>query len=179
VKGIFGPNSQLAAMTGVGHARLEETTAAGMRQTSTGDRLEARFKSVAAKAAGNEPANNRSPKNGSTKGGTASGTASAGSGQLSAGQVEWALLEGNVVMVQEPARGQAQGSGAMRATATRAEYEGTGDWLHLTGSPHVVDGTLDVTADKMDVSRQTGDAFGHGHVKATSLRSGQAGNDCG
>ncbi len=64
----------------------------------------------------------------------------------------------------------------MRATAAHAEYEGAGDWLHLTGSPHVVDGALDVTADKMDVSRQTGDAFGHGHVKATSLGSIQSGS---
>jgi lipopolysaccharide export system protein LptA len=96
-------------------------------------------------------------------------------GQDGAEQVDSAVLDGHVVMVQEPARGQAQGSGTMRATAARAEYAGAGEWLHLTGSPHVVDGTLDVTADKMDVSRQTGDAFGHGHVKATSLSGMQPG----
>jgi lipopolysaccharide export system protein LptA len=151
VRGFFGPNSQLAAMTGVGHARVEETTAAGMRQTSTGDRLEVRLNSAAEK----------------------SGMAK--NGQAGAGQVEAAVLDGHVGMVQEPAKGQ-EARGAMRATAARAEYEGAGDWLHLTGSPHVVDGTLDVTADKMDVSRQTGDAFGHGHVKATSLGGGQPGN---
>ncbi len=157
VKGFFGPNSQLAAMTGMGHARVEETTASGVRQTSTGDRLEARFKSG--------PEKNETTKSGAAK-----------TGQGGAGQIESAALDGHVVMVQEPAKGQAQGSGEMRATAARAEYESSGDWLHLTGSPHVVDGTLDVTADKMDVSRQTGDAFGHGHVKATSLGAGQQGS---
>jgi lipopolysaccharide export system protein LptA len=160
VKGFFGPDSQLVAMTGMGHARVEETTVSGVRQTSTGDRLEARFKTAAEKGAG-------------VKEGLGGATA-----------VESAMLEGHVAMVQEPAKGregregregQAQGAGPMRATAARAEYEGAGDWLHLTGSPHVVDATLDVTADKMDVSRQTGDAFGHGHVKATWLGGGEAG----
>jgi len=167
VKGFFGPNSQLAVMTGMGHVRVEETAASGVRQTSTGDRLEARFKSGAER---NEAGKNETAKSGTAKAGQ--GVA----GQTGTGQVESAVLDGHVVRVQEPAKGQAQASDAMRATAARAEYEGTGDWLHLTGSPHVVDGTLDVTADKMDVSRQTGDAFGYGHVKATSLSASQRGS---
>jgi lipopolysaccharide export system protein LptA len=166
VKGFFGPASQLAEMTGIGHARVEETTASGVRQMSTGDRLEARFKNGAEKT---EPTKNETTKSGVAKNGQA------GAGQAGTGQVDSAVLEGHVVMVQEPATRQAPGAGEMRATAARAEYEGTGDWLHLTGSPHVVDGTLDVTADKMDVSRQTGDAFGRGHVKATWLGGGQPG----
>jgi lipopolysaccharide export system protein LptA len=162
VKGFFGPASQLAAMTGMGHARVEETTASGVRQTSTGDRLEARFKDGTEK--------NGAEVNGGGKNGQA------GAGQAGTGQVDSAVLDGHVVMVQESATRQAPGAGEMRATAARAEYEGTGDWLHLTGSPHVVDGNLDVTADKLDVSRQTGDAFGRGHVKATWLGGGQPGN---
>jgi hypothetical protein len=43
VTGEFGPDSALKAMTGTGHASMEETNAAGTRQTSTGDRLEAHF----------------------------------------------------------------------------------------------------------------------------------------
>jgi lipopolysaccharide export system protein LptA len=152
VKGFFGPDSQLAAMTGTGHARVEETTASGVVQTSTGDRLEAQFK-------------NGAEINGGGK-----------NGQTGAGQVDSAVLDGHVVMVQEPAKSEAHGASSMRATAARAEYAGAGDWLHLTGSPHVVDGNLDVTADKMDVSRQTGDAFGHGHVKATWLGGAHPGS---
>jgi lipopolysaccharide export system protein LptA len=172
VKGFFGPNSQLAAMTGIGHARVEETTTSGVRQTSTGDRLEAKFK--------NGPDTNGPDKSATAKNGQGgagqTGPGQAVAGQSGATQIESAVLDGHVVMVQEPAKNQPQGASERRAMAARAEYEGTGEWLHLTGSPHIVDGTLDVTADKMDVSRQTGDAFGHGHVKATSLSGAQAGS---
>jgi lipopolysaccharide export system protein LptA len=69
VKGFFGPNSQLAAMNGMGHARVEETTAAGMRQTSTADRVEALFK--------NGPEKNEGAKSGAQKNGP-SGAAQGG-----------------------------------------------------------------------------------------------------
>jgi len=64
----------------------------------------------------------------------------------------------------------------MRATAGRADYEGQGEWLHLTLSPRVEDGALQLTADKVDVSRASGDAFAHGNVKASWMDSGAAGN---
>ncbi len=55
----------------------------------------------------------------------------------------------------------------MRATAGKAVYEGQGEWLHLTMSPRVVNGGMELTAEKVDVSQQSGDAFAHGDVKAT------------
>jgi lipopolysaccharide export system protein LptA len=55
----------------------------------------------------------------------------------------------------------------MRATAGHATYEGAGGWLHLTQSPRVEDGALQLTAEKIDVSHDSGDAFAHGNVKAT------------
>jgi lipopolysaccharide export system protein LptA len=48
-------------------------------------------------------------------------------------------------------------------------YEENGEWLHLTVNPRVEDGGLQLTADKVDVSQQSGDAFAHGNVKATWL----------
>jgi lipopolysaccharide export system protein LptA len=60
----------------------------------------------------------------------------------------------------------------MRATAGRAIYEGAGEWLHLTLSPRVEDGALQLTADKIDVSHESGDAFARGNVKATWLDNG-------
>jgi lipopolysaccharide export system protein LptA len=65
----------------------------------------------------------------------------------------------------------------MRATAGRAVYEGAGQWLHLTLGPRVEDGGLQMTADKIDVSQDSGDAFAHGNVKATwaDTGAGQAG----
>ena len=60
----------------------------------------------------------------------------------------------------------------MRATAGRAVYEGAGQWLHLTLDPRVEDGGLQLTADKIDVSQDSGDAFAHGNVKATWTDAG-------
>ncbi len=59
----------------------------------------------------------------------------------------------------------------MRATSGQAVYEGAGQWLHLTASPRVEDGGLQLTADKVDVSQESGDAFAHGNVKATWLEA--------
>ena len=63
----------------------------------------------------------------------------------------------------------------LRATAGRSDYQGQGEWLHLTVNPRVEDGALQMTADKLDVSRASGDAFAHGNVKAswTDIKSGQ------
>jgi len=151
VTGELGPGSVLTAMTGVGHASIDETTATGTRQTSTGDRLQAHF----------APA-------GETKGG-------AKSGQGGATQVQSAVLDGHVVLTQIPAaKPGGQAEAPLRATAGRAVYEGTGEWLHLTLSPRVVNGGFELTADKVDVSHDSGDAFAHGNVKATYVDTGSA-----
>jgi len=149
--GQFGPGSVLTTMTGTGHASLEETTATGTRQTATGDRLDAHFAPAAAKetAAG---------ANGSVAGHEVGG----------ASQIQSAALDGHVVLVQQAAaKPSAQAEPPMRATAGHAVYEGAGEWLHLTVNPRVDDGGLQLTADKVDVSQVSGDAFAHGNVKAT------------
>jgi lipopolysaccharide export system protein LptA len=147
VKGMFGPDSALRALTGVGHANLEQTTDTGTSQTTSGDRLEAHF---AAQPADGKP------------------RAQKPDGPAGATQIETATMEGHVVLVQQAAAkpGSATPS-ALRATADRADYEGTGEWLHLTGNPRVVNGGLDLDANKIDVARASGDAFAHGNVKAT------------
>jgi lipopolysaccharide export system protein LptA len=60
----------------------------------------------------------------------------------------------------------------LRAAAGRADYAGTGEWLHLTASPRVEDGALQLTADRVDVSQASGDALAHGNVKASWLNAG-------
>jgi len=152
VTGEFGPDSALSAMTGIGHASVEETNAAGTRQTSTGDRLEAHF---------------------AQQQGAGSAGAKSGSGQSGAGQIQSALLDGHVVLMQLPAlKPGAATPSPLRAWAGRAVYDGEGEWLHLTLSPRVEDGGMQMTADKIDVSHASGDAFAHGNVKATWLDSG-------
>ncbi len=150
VSGEFGPDSALTAMTGMGHAGIEETTATGSRQTASGDRLQAHF------AAG--PAKSDAPK----------------AGLGGAAQIEQAVLDGHVVLTQTPAaKPGALAPAEMRATAGKAVYEGAGEWLHLTANPRVEDGAIEMTADKIDVSQESGDALAHGNVKATWQAAGK------
>jgi lipopolysaccharide export system protein LptA len=151
VTGEFGPGSVLTSLNGVGDASMEETTATGARQTASGDRLKAHFTAAAGPGAEGVP------------GGEA--------------QVESATIEGHVVLVQVPAaKPGAPPPAALRATSGRADYAGAGEWLHLTASPRVEDGGLQLTADKVDVSRVSGDAFAHGNVKASWIDSGAGSN---
>jgi lipopolysaccharide export system protein LptA len=146
VKGVFGDDSALKALTGVGHASIEQTTETGTLETTTGDRLEAHFRE-------HVPDDRRraAPNSGATE-----------------NQVESATVIGNVVLFQQPAAKPGSPPPAtLRASADRADYEGTGEWLHLTGNPRVENGGMQLTADKIDVARASGDAFAHGNVKAT------------
>jgi lipopolysaccharide export system protein LptA len=150
VTGEFGPGSVLTTMTGTGHASLEETTAAGTRDTASGDNLVAHF-------AATKPNSPATPPN-------------AAKATTGPGQIESAALDGHVVLTQQPAvRPGAQPEAPMRATSGHAVYEGAGQWLHLTVNPRIEDGGLQLTAEKVDVSQESGDAFAHGNVKATWL----------
>jgi lipopolysaccharide export system protein LptA len=150
VTGAFGPDSALTSMTGTGHASMEQTAATGTHETATGDRLEAHFAQADSglkSGAGTKPG-------------------------ADAAQVQSATLDGHVVLVQQPAPKLGAAQTEMRATAAHAVYESAGDWLHLTGSPQagsprVVDGGLEMTADRIDVTQESGNAFAHGNVKAT------------
>lgn len=73
-----------------------------------------------------------------------------------------AIIDGHVVLTQTPA---APSEAPLRATAEHAVYDS--QWLHLTTNPHIVNGNLEFSADKIDVAQSAGDAFGHGNVKAT------------
>jgi lipopolysaccharide export system protein LptA len=150
VTGQLRPGSVLTGLNGVGHASIEETTETGTRQTTSGDRLTAHF---------------------------AAAPPTAKRGQSGDAQLQSATVEGHVVLTQTPAvKPGAPPQAPMHATAGRADYEGKGEWLHLTVNPRVEDGALQLTADKVDVSRESGDAFAHGNVKASWSDTGSAGN---
>jgi lipopolysaccharide export system protein LptA len=158
----FGAGSALRTLVGMGHAEMEQTTATGAQQTAGGDRLEASF------VEGGEQGSVQSQVSKSRPGVPNS------SGTTGAPEVQTAELDGHVVLFQQPAaKPGAQPQPPLRATAGKAVYEGAGEWLHLTGSsrtgdgPRVVNGGLELTADKVDVSRQSDVVFAHGNVKAT------------
>jgi len=173
VTGTFGAGSVLRAVNGAGHAKIDDMTAAGARQTATGDRLVAEFEGGGERGSGirDQKSRQTGSKGARQPGGEA---AVGGSGVSGAEGLRTAELDGNVVLFEQPA----QKPGAqppLRATAGKALYEGRGEWLHLTMSPHVNDGGMELTADRVDVSRQSGDAWGRGDVKATWADAGQQG----
>ena len=162
VTGIFGPKSTLTSMTGIGHASIEETTATGARQMATGDQVQARF----------APAG---PTSGAAKSSASTSSAGSASGPAEATQIQSADLEGHVTLFQQPAtKPGAKPQPPLHATAGRAVYEAAGQWLHLTINPRIEDGGMQLTAGKVDVSQQSGDAFAHGDVKATWIDVGEA-----
>jgi len=164
VTGTFAEASMLRTITGVGHAGMEQTAANGTRQTASGDRLVAQFGEP--EKGGQQGLGNREQK------GRDQENAAAG--------VESAQLDGHVILFEQPkAKPGAQPRPPLRATAGKAMYEGAGDWLHLTMSPRVMNGGMDLTADKVDVSQQSGDAFAHGNVKATWMDAGGAAGEAG
>jgi lipopolysaccharide export system protein LptA len=96
-------------------------------------------------------------------------------------QLQSAVLEQHVLLtqLQPAAKAGAPAPAPLRATADRAEYAGDGQWLHLTIHPRVDQGGMQLTADKIDVSEESGDAFAHGNVKATWSQSTQQGQQQG
>ncbi len=151
VTGQFGSGQQLTKIVGEGRASLEQTTASGTRQTTSGDRLEVRFAGAEKKTA-----ETRGKKGGKRV------------DEADATQIESATVDGNVLLTQTPTAkvGQPQPS-AMRAMAGHAEYDGTGEWLHLSENPRIDDGGLQITAQKIDLAQASGDAFARGDVRAT------------
>ncbi len=180
VTGSFGEGQELTALTCVGGASLEQVNAAGARQTIHGDRINATLAGAPAGAVSVGAASGPGSGAGSHNRGGVSAAAGAGA------QIQAATVEGNVSLVQEPAK-TAPGSGdrgqsdpdhtgkqagappVLHAVAGQAVYDGSAGWIHLTVQPRVEDGQLQLSAEAVDVSRESGDAFARGNVKATWL----------
>lgn len=146
----LAPGGVLSSLSGSGHAAFEERTAKGVHQTSSSDQLDVRF--------------------------VPAGTSSVAKPRDSGGASEIAsiLQVGHVVLMQDPppARPGQAAQATVRASATRADYDGQTQIMHLWGMPRVQDGALDMTADQIDFAKATGDAFAHGNVKASWTSTG-------
>jgi len=150
----LAPGGVLSSLSGSGHAAFEERTAKGVHQTSSSDQLDVRFISIASTFVAK-------PK--SSEG---------------ASEITSVIQVGHVVLVQDPPPVR-PGQGAqsqVRATASRADYDGQSQLLHLWGNPRVQDGALDMTANQIDFARASGDAFAHGDVKASWTSTANSSN---
>ncbi len=145
LSGTFGPGSVLTTMTGTGHAQMEQTTASGVKETTSGDRLVAQF---------------ATQKQGSSQLATPMGGA----------QIESVVVEGNVVLTEiPPASAGKQTASPSRATASKAVFQSASGRIELTGSPHVDNGDLQLSARTIDFAQATGDAQARGDIKASWL----------
>ena len=147
--GILNAGQELTALKCVGHTRLEQVNSAGAKQTITGDQLDVAMASRAAslvKAQGKKEAS------------------VAAGGQ----QIESAVVQGNVALDQQPAARPGAAT-VLHATAGKALYEGAAGLIHLSSDPRVEDGQLQLSANLIDISRESGDAVARGNVKATWL----------
>ncbi len=165
VTGAFGPASSLTALTGTGHASIEDTTQSGDRQTATGDRFQAFF---AARPAAPAAAAGSTPPAAVCRPDSAGQAERSEATPTEPEEVQSAILEGHVVIVDQPARKSgAEPQPPLHATAGRADYESDGQWMRLTVNPRVEDGGMEMTAERVEVSRQSGEAFAYQKVKAT------------
>ena len=73
-----------------------------------------------------------------------------------------------MVLTQQPKQGPGPVLPAtLTAWAQHAEYQSSDQVLHLTGSPRLENGQLQMAADRIDDTRGSGDASAVGEVKAT------------
>ncbi len=151
VTGEFGADGALTKLIGRGHTAIAETSSTGTLETMNGDTLEAHLAS-----AGKAKANGRGATGGEM-------------------QIDQATVDGNVVLTEKPPAKAGVEQAVLRATAGHADYDSTGQWLHLTESPRVTDGGLDLTAEKLNVSQESGDAVAEGNVKATWIGEASGG----
>ena len=171
VTGTFTKGSVLDELVGTGHASIAQTTATGAHQTATGDRFEAKF------AEGREPGSKGAREQGSK--------APAGAGGLkqhtgAAPQLQSAELDGHIALFEQPvAKPGSQAKPPIHATAGKLVYQESGQVLHLTNSPRVESGGLELTSQSVDFSERSGDAFAHGDVKATWMNTRASGSDDG
>lgn len=160
VTGVFGPNSTLTTLTGAGHASVQETAANGARMNASSDRFQARFAPAAAKSGG--AARTGQISSAKIQSGQIRST------QIQSAQIQSAELDGQVTLVEQPAgRPGVQPQPPVQASAGRAVYEAAGQWLHLTLNPRIAQGGMEMTANRIDLSRTSGDGFAYGNVKAT------------
>ena len=172
----LAPRSVLTHLIGNGHAYFEQETAQGAHQSSSSDQLDVHFTPT-------EPGKPQASPTVPRAQGASAQTAN----------IETMHQSGHVVLIQTPAAKPASAGGhdstnqpanqastnqastnqaPMRATAENADYDGKTEILHLTGSPRVQQGALDLTAQSIDFTRSTGDAFAHGDVRASWSNAG-------
>lgn len=134
-------------LNGSGDTEVADLAKDGSTNTSKGDRLTVTF----------------------ALGKTSLPVTGAGKSSRSRMEIASAVQDGHVVLMQQPK----QGPGpvlppTLMAWAQHAEYHASDQVLHLTGNPRLQNGQLiEMSANRIDYNRESGDANALGGVKAT------------
>lgn len=151
----LGPGSVLSELSASGQVSFDERGLKGDQNTGSSDQLEVRFLPPEAGYAGTE--GKSAPKEG-----------------LQTSRIASLVQTGHVVLTQQAGsnNGMSSGQSMVRAVAERSDYSGTNQMLHLSGSPRIRDEGMDLSADRIDLSRASGDGFARGNVHVSWLSSG-------
>jgi lipopolysaccharide export system protein LptA len=157
----FTPQMAISDLSGTGHSRLVDLSADGTTQVSTGDSLSLRFNPQARSTKKKQAAKNEKDN-------------AVEALDAETAQIQSAIQTGHVTLTQQPPKNKKNADGTpvtpLTASADRAEYQAVNQVLHLTGSPRVHDGGMDLTAQIVDYYRSSGDARAYGNVQATYLK---------
>lgn len=175
---------QLDTIVGRGHTLLRQVSVAGVEQTSTGDTLDAKFRTATAGGVArtrSTAAMERDARNGSARSSTPLHP-----GQQTMDTLLSAVQQGHVSMTQRvPAKsGKVENSSATKAAgpanpgdevehavAERAAYDGDRDRVTLTGSVQVSDAGSVVWANQVALDRTTGNLQAEGAVKVDYVQA--------
>ncbi|HEX4310831.1 MAG TPA: LptA/OstA family protein [Acidobacteriaceae bacterium] len=162
----LGEANAMRQLDSAGNTRIVQSSTDGSHSTTNGDRLHASFVQEPAPVKTN-PGTRPPAKSGPTRSGNKNQKQQGPRMQTT---LETATQDGNVVMTETPAKkaGATTEPPTLTGWAQHAEYHGTDEVLHLTGSPRISDGeSMQVAADRIDYHRDTQNAAASGHVKAT------------
>ncbi len=145
----FAASNQLQQIDGAGQTSLKTIAANGDVDTSTGDTLQIEF----------------------APGQTGKPTKPEGKNPMAAQSIRTAVQTGHVVLKQigNPKKMGPSGVQISTATAKRASYLAANDTLTLTGEPVFRDAQMEMTAERMELERATGNMVSTGAVQATLL----------
>ncbi|MDE1177598.1 MAG: LptA/OstA family protein [Edaphobacter sp.] len=142
--------SRLDQVHGSGRTVLEQTTEAGVVNTSNGDTLEVRFREAAKGAA-------------------------SGSKEMQGAEIANAVQQGHVVVTRHtPAKAEGMEPEMDKATAERATFDGNTQMLALSGNVQVNNAEGTMWSDRLLVNQVTGDGAAEGGVKASYQQGPQA-----
>ncbi len=153
------PGESITRLTATGNVHFEEQAVGGVLQSTSSDTFVANLQPLDKLKPPPAGMGGKQARNGETT------------------EIQSILQTGHVVLIQKSPGNLSRGSAESetRATASRSDYDGLTQVLRLTGNPRIQDAAVDLSANRIDLARTSGDASAHGDVKAVWSQRPQPG----